>query len=191
MMTVLQLSPHCTAASLMNQPHNLSRALFSHCSYDFTIRPAGDGPPGKSCQLCDHILTLKLSPRLNRSFCHQIRLLLPRKHLSTLLEKVLTSPQFSPQNCMKITKKKECVLVDTSDSPATDYMFMFLICSCLKLFDAMLIPCDMSGGCRLRWIHRLQMTSPHQDGSFRIFWPHVCKKGGGGDVSSALMGLSQ
>lgn len=109
---------------------------------------------------------------------------------TSLLEEVLTSPQFSPQNCMKITKK-ECVLVDTSDSPVIDYMFMFPICSCLKLFDAMLIPCDMSGGCRLRWVHRLQMTSPHQDGSFRIFWPHVCKKGGGGDVSSALMGLSQ
>lgn len=87
--------------------------------------------------------------------------------------------------------KKECVLVDTSDSPMIDYMFMFPTCSCLKLFDAMLIPCDMSGGCRLRWVHRLQMTSPHQDGSFRIFWPHVCKKGGGGDVSSTLMGLSQ
>lgn len=81
--TVLRSSPNCTAASRMTVP-NLSSALFSHCGYDFTLRPTGDWPPGRSCQLCDHTLTLKLSPRLNGSFCHQIRFLLPRKHLSTL-----------------------------------------------------------------------------------------------------------
>lgn len=35
-------------------------------------------------------------------------------------------------------------------------------------------------------VHRLQMTSPDWDGSFRIFWLHICRKGGGGDVSSVL-----